>query len=140
MASHSAAIPSGVRAVRRWMRSGSTKTSLPDFTAESVGCSRHCAMNSAGRAAELVAGSPVGEYEIEAHCVVGADGRYSKVRRLAGIGSARGEAFDQDVVIWQRKIYRPAPLLCDGDGPLFQLRHWYRQFFSETDAAQSIAK
>ncbi|SIO70318.1 3-ketosteroid 9alpha-monooxygenase subunit A [Burkholderia sp. GAS332] len=50
------------------------------------------------------------------------------------------EAFDQDVVIWQRKIYRPAPLLCDGDGPLFQLRHWYRQFFSETDAAQSIAK
>ena len=39
------------------------------------------------------------------------------------------EAFDQDVVIWQRKIYRPSPLLCDGDGPLFQLRDWYRQFF-----------
>ncbi|GAB3626114.1 3-ketosteroid-9-alpha-hydroxylase [Pandoraea terrae] len=41
------------------------------------------------------------------------------------------EAFEQDVVIWQRKIYRAAPLLCDGDGPLFQLRDWYRQFFED---------
>ena len=41
------------------------------------------------------------------------------------------DAFDQDVVIWQKKIYRPNPLLCDSDGPLFQLRDWYRQFFPE---------
>ncbi|WP_321819089.1 MULTISPECIES: Rieske 2Fe-2S domain-containing protein [unclassified Burkholderia] len=42
------------------------------------------------------------------------------------------DAFDQDVVLWRRKIYRAAPLLCDGDGPLFQLRDWYRQFFQES--------
>ncbi|WP_304349282.1 Rieske 2Fe-2S domain-containing protein [Comamonas testosteroni] len=40
------------------------------------------------------------------------------------------DAFDQDVVIWNKKIYRPTPLLCEDDGPLIQLRQWYRQFFS----------
>lgn len=48
---------------------------------------------------------PQGAQEIRAHCVVGADGRYSKVRRLAGIRAVREEAFDQDV-LWFKL---PAP-------------------------------
>ncbi|MFJ8957558.1 FAD-dependent monooxygenase [Streptomyces sp. NPDC102381] len=36
--------------------------------------------------------------EVLAHCVVGADGRYSKVRRLAGIEVDRAEAFAHDVL------------------------------------------
>lgn len=36
--------------------------------------------------------------EVLAHCVVGADGRYSKIRRLAGIDVDRAEAFAHDVL------------------------------------------
>ncbi|MFC8919395.1 FAD-dependent monooxygenase [Streptomyces sp. NPDC057116] len=35
---------------------------------------------------------------VPAHVVVGADGRFSRTRRLAGIDAGRSEAFDQDVV------------------------------------------
>lgn len=35
---------------------------------------------------------------VRAHVVVGADGRYSRTRTLAGIDAGRTEAFDQDVV------------------------------------------
>ncbi|MFJ4185082.1 FAD-dependent monooxygenase [Kitasatospora sp. NPDC089509] len=36
--------------------------------------------------------------QVRAHCVIGADGRYSKIRTLAGFGSRRQEAFDHDVL------------------------------------------
>ncbi len=35
----------------------------------------------------------------------------------------------QDVHIWETKAPIDNPLLCDSDGPLYQLRRWYRQFF-----------
>lgn len=35
----------------------------------------------------------------------------------------------QDVQIWQTKARVDNPLLCDSDGPLYQLRRWYEQFF-----------
>jgi 3-ketosteroid 9alpha-monooxygenase subunit A len=38
-------------------------------------------------------------------------------------------AFGQDVEIWKDKIYRENPILCDGDGPIAKLRHWYEQFY-----------
>lgn len=52
-----------------------------------------------------VCGVVAGEHEVHARVVVGADGRNSKVRRLAGIASVRDEAFDQDV-LWFKL---PAP-------------------------------
>lgn len=42
-----------------------------------------------------------GTHRIRAHCVVGADGRYSKVRRLAGIDDGRLDVFDHDI-LWFR--------------------------------------
>jgi len=39
-----------------------------------------------------------GGVQVEARCVVGADGRYSKTRRLAGIGYRRMDVFDLDVL------------------------------------------
>jgi 3-ketosteroid 9alpha-monooxygenase subunit A len=39
------------------------------------------------------------------------------------------QGFLQDVRIWEHKVYRPRPVLCDGDGPIGQLRRWYRQFY-----------
>lgn len=38
-------------------------------------------------------------------------------------------AFGQDVLIWQDKMYREDPILCDGDGPINKLRRWYDQFY-----------
>jgi 3-ketosteroid 9alpha-monooxygenase subunit A len=38
-------------------------------------------------------------------------------------------AFSQDIEIWETKIYRNDPVLCDGDGPITKLRKWYDQFY-----------
>lgn len=40
------------------------------------------------------------------------------------------DAFAEDVYIWERKLFRPEPVLCAGDGPLAQLRRWYSQFYT----------
>ncbi|MFD7666448.1 FAD-dependent monooxygenase [Streptomyces sp. NPDC059788] len=45
-----------------------------------------------------VTGVTADDLTVPARVVVGADGRFSKVRRLAGIGAGRTEAFDQDVL------------------------------------------
>ena len=39
------------------------------------------------------------------------------------------DGFFEDVAIWEHKVYRDAPVLCDADGPIMQLRRWYAQFF-----------
>ncbi|HRD12063.1 MAG TPA: Rieske 2Fe-2S domain-containing protein [Mycobacterium sp.] len=41
--------------------------------------------------------------------------------------------FEQDVVIWRNKTRIENPLLCEEDGPVYQLRRWYEQFY--VDAA-----
>ncbi len=42
--------------------------------------------------------------------------------------------FQQDVAIWTNKTRIDNPLLCAEDGPVYQLRRWYEQFY--TDVAQ----
>ena len=39
------------------------------------------------------------------------------------------KGFEDDIKIWENKIYREPALLCDGDGPIGRLRRWYRQFY-----------
>ncbi|MFD9098915.1 FAD-dependent monooxygenase [Streptomyces collinus] len=51
-----------------------------------------------GRITGVTADGPGGACSVRAHVVVGADGRFSKVRRLAGIEAGRTEAFDSDVL------------------------------------------
>lgn len=41
----------------------------------------------------------------------------------------------QDIEIWENKIYQDHPRLCRGDGPVFRLRRWYRQFLPDVTAA-----
>ena len=36
---------------------------------------------------------------------------------------------DQDVPIWENKVYRNRPLLSDGDGPIIRYRNWAKQFY-----------
>jgi 3-ketosteroid 9alpha-monooxygenase subunit A len=40
-----------------------------------------------------------------------------------------GEGFLQDVEIWKNKSRIDNPLLCEEDGPVYQLRRWYEQFY-----------
>lgn len=44
------------------------------------------------------------------------------------------QGFYQDVAIWDNKVRIDNPLLCEGDGPIYKLRKWYRQFY--LDAAE----
>ncbi len=50
--------------------------------------------------------------------------------RIAGKYSKMfGEGFLQDVEIWKNKSPIENPLLCEEDGPVYQLRRWYEQFY-----------
>ena len=40
--------------------------------------------------------------------------------------------FHEDISIWEHKVYRDRPAICDGDGPIGRLRTWYRQFYEES--------
>jgi len=44
-----------------------------------------------------------------------------------------GVGFEQDVAIWKNKSRIDNPLLCDGDGPVYQLRRWYEQFYVDVE-------
>jgi phenylpropionate dioxygenase-like ring-hydroxylating dioxygenase large terminal subunit len=37
---------------------------------------------------------------------------------------------DQDIPIWENKIYRERPGLCEADGPIMQYRKWAAQFYA----------
>jgi 3-ketosteroid 9alpha-monooxygenase subunit A len=52
-----------------------------------------------------------------------ADKIASKFARFVGLG------FLQDVEIWKHKARVDNPLLCAEDGPVYQLRRWYSQFY-----------
>ena len=43
------------------------------------------------------------------------------------------KAFSEDVEIWHNKVRIDNPLLCEGDGPIYQLREWYEQFYTDID-------
>ncbi|KAA1417094.1 Rieske 2Fe-2S domain-containing protein [Nocardioides humilatus] len=42
-----------------------------------------------------------------------------------------GDGFLQDVHIWENKVAVQNPLLCEEDGPVYQLRRWYEQFYTD---------
>lgn len=44
---------------------------------------------------------------------------------------------DQDVPIWENKVYREKPALCKADGPIMRYRNWARQFYAGMDPHDS---
>lgn len=55
-------------------------------------------------------------------------------RKLAAsMATQFGDGFRQDVEIWQNKAPVENPLLCEEDGPLYQHRRWYEQFYRDVD-------
>lgn len=39
------------------------------------------------------------------------------------------EQVEQDIPIWNHKVYIEQPILCDGDGPIARYRRWFEQFY-----------
>ena len=58
------------------------------------------------------------------------DAQQNRAVAQAYVEQARA-AFYEDVAIWHSKTRVDNPLLCDGDGPVYQLRKWYEQFYSD---------
>ena len=42
---------------------------------------------------------------------------------------------EQDIPIWENKVYLSRPVLCDGDGPIGVFRRWAKQFYSADQLA-----
>ena len=52
-----------------------------------------------------------------------------------------GDGFLQDVDIWLNKAPVQNPLLCEEDGPVYQLRRWYEQFYVDVaDVAPAMTE
>ena len=68
-----------------------------------------------------------------------------RVRKITGMDAAAadklagkfarqyGVGFLQDVEIWRNKSPIDNPLLCEEDGPVYQLRRWYEQFYVDVE-------
>jgi 3-ketosteroid 9alpha-monooxygenase subunit A len=55
------------------------------------------------------------------------------MRSAVALGDFVKAGFEQDVAIWRNKARIDNPLLVEEDGPVYQLRRWYEQFY--VDAA-----
>jgi 3-ketosteroid 9alpha-monooxygenase subunit A len=80
----------------------------------------------------LVAHTPVdhGSIDLRMGVMLKIVGDREKTQGFVGIYMANLKAgFEDDIRIWENKLYRDHPVLCDGDGPISQLRRWYRQFY-----------
>jgi 3-ketosteroid 9alpha-monooxygenase subunit A len=51
------------------------------------------------------------------------------VQTAIALGDWVKMGFEQDVAIWKTKARIDNPLLCEEDGPVYQLRRWYQQFY-----------
>lgn len=65
-----------------------------------------------------------------------------------GITGGVGKAFmaeiarqlEQDVPVWENKIYLDKPILCDGDGPIGPFRLWAKQFYPSAEELAAAGK
>jgi 3-ketosteroid 9alpha-monooxygenase subunit A len=69
-----------------------------------------------------------------------ADGQADRV--AAKFADFIGLGFGQDVEIWTHKTRIDNPLLCADDGPVYQLRRWYEQFYVDVEdiAPEMVAR
>jgi nitrite reductase/ring-hydroxylating ferredoxin subunit len=66
------------------------------------------------------------------------------LRPDSGAGKAFiGEAIrqmEQDIPIWENKVFAPRPVLCEGDGPIGRFRNWAKQFYAGDEARVAAAR
>jgi 3-ketosteroid 9alpha-monooxygenase subunit A len=95
-------------------------------------------------------GQPINSILLNCHVPIDLDSftlRYGVlVKKIPGLSEEQNQAmakayvaqaqaaFYEDVAIWHSKTRVDNPLLCDGDGPVYQLRRWYEQFYTDVEA------
>jgi nitrite reductase/ring-hydroxylating ferredoxin subunit len=69
--------------------------------------------------------------------------RMGNVNMTKGVGKAFvaevTRQLEQDIPVWENKIFLTRPLICDGDGPIGLFRSWARQFYSTPDGSDRAA-
>ena len=73
--------------------------------------------------------------------IPGLSDEQNRAMAQAYVDQAR-QAFYEDVAIWDSKIRIDNPLLCEGDGPIYQMRDWYQQFYTDVEQVRpaSVAR
>jgi nitrite reductase/ring-hydroxylating ferredoxin subunit len=119
-------------------RSGDIATSRLEVTWHGLGLG---VVRSTGAFELLVAGTntPVDETTVDA-CFSFSVCQARGLRPDEGTGKAFiGEAIrqmEQDIPIWENKVFAERPILCDGDGPIGSFRDWAKQFYPPTHSAE----
>lgn len=88
----------------------------------------------------IAAHYPVDEHTLVLFCGVSvkhSEGLGLDPQEFAADQSARIlHGFGTDAEIWQQKTRVDNPLLCEEDGPVYQMRRWYEQFFCDAAAIE----
>jgi len=86
----------------------------------------------------LLAHTPVDENSIDLRfgAMIKKVGDEAKTKLYSGMYVKNLQVgFEEDIEIWENKLYRDRPALCDGDGPIGKLRRWYRRFYADAPAS-----
>lgn len=73
---------------------------------------------------------PVAPLKQQVHFLWFSDKRVSRILASYVVGNWVSQ-WRKDVVIWENKIYREKPMLTRSDGPVHNMRQWYRQFYAK---------
>ena len=130
--------------VRRDVKFGEAKTSESDFSFSSTATYHGPAYMIVNQVAEYL-GKPVELFLINAHYPVTPTSFMLHAgvttKRIPGVsdeesialgrsfGKAAVDGFFQDVELWKAKTRVNNPVLSEFDGPIYQLRRWYEQFY-----------
>lgn len=92
----------------------------------------------------MVLATPVEADEVElrfcfTHPEVEPNSPEAKAIEMAIANTCGQSGVEGDIPIWNRKIHRARPLLCDRDGPILRFRRYFEQFYAHHDAPEILA-
>jgi len=80
----------------------------------------------------LLAHTPIDEQSLDLRFAVSLERSGPRTEQFAEFYAENLRlGFHEDIQIWEHKVYRERPRICDGDGPIGRLRTWYRQFYAQ---------
>ena len=87
-------------------------------------------MNGVLQSILLLAHTPIDEGHLDLRFAVSLERTGPRTEQFAEFYAENLRlGFHEDIHIWENKVYRERPRICEGDGPIGRLRTWYRQFY-----------
>lgn len=142
------AVPEGVSTydnhIRESRAEGQREVTMPDGSTKTIASKVYTVQNGAGQKCSRLSGlsetllmvlvTPISREQVElrfafTHKKFPEDSMQYKVAKMSiesviGQGGVAG-----DIPIWNHKIHRVEPVLCDGDGPIMRYRKYFAQFY-----------